>query len=457
MRCSVVIPCHNGADLTRLCIESLLQQVEGGVDEILIVDNGSSDETPTLGTMSPVVRVLPQSRNLGFAGGVNAGIRVARGDSILVLNNDTQAATRLVAELHAALRDHPGLGAVAPVSNHVKGHAYLAVGDHGRDAAGRAELQASLAAAPPLQDVSTLAGLCLLVRRSTFDAVGLFDERFGHGNYEDDDFCLRLRLAGHRLGIAPRAFLHHEGHATFRRLGIDLGEELTRRRAQFTAKWTHDPAGRAHLASLAGDRAAAAEAALAARTAYPLWADADWHLGDWHGTSGDHERAIGHLRAFLRRCPHHAEARLSLARSELQSGSTTRAQQTLQALQHDAPTVPQQVQALRLLGEHAYHRTEPERALDAFLAAAQLHPHDRDLDNWIGLCHLARARIADAAACFERAAARGLAIANNNLGICRARQGDLQAARACFATAERLLPDDATAKANAQAVLALAH
>lgn len=456
MRCSVVIPCHNGAELTRLCIESLLQQTEGTVDEILLVDNGSSDETPTLGAMSPVVRVLPQARNLGFAGGVNAGIRAARGDSILVLNNDTQAATRLVAELHAALRDHPGLGAVAPVSNHVKGHAHLAVGDHGRDAAGRAELQASLAAAPPLQDVSTLAGLCLLVRRPTFDTVGLFDERFGHGNYEDDDFCLRLRLAGHRLGIATRAFLHHEGHATFRRLGLDLGEELARRRAQFTAKWRHDPAGRAHLAALAGDRAAAAEAALAARTAYPLWADADWHLGEWHGARGDHERAIAHLRALLRHCPHHADARLSLARSELQTGPTIRAQQTLRALQHDAPTVPQQVLALRLLGEHAYHRGEHERALDAFQAAAQLHTNDRELDNWLGLCHLASARLAEAATCFQRAAARGLAIATNNLGICRAREGNLQAARACFAEAERLLPDDATTKANAEAMLALA-
>src|SRR5436190_18086827 len=95
MRCSVVIPCHNGADLTRACIASLLHQDGGAPAEILIVDNGSTDATARLASLGLPVRVLEQGRNLGFAGGVNAGIRAASQPLVLVLNNDTQAAPDL--------------------------------------------------------------------------------------------------------------------------------------------------------------------------------------------------------------------------------------------------------------------------------------------------------------------------------------------------------------------------
>src|SRR5688572_4265304 len=119
MQCTVVIPCHNGVELTRACIASLLQQRCGAPAEILLVDNGSTDATPELGALGGPVRVLRQGRNLGFAGGVNAGIRAATQPLVLVLNNDTQAAPDLLTVLAGALASDARLGAVAPVSNYV--------------------------------------------------------------------------------------------------------------------------------------------------------------------------------------------------------------------------------------------------------------------------------------------------------------------------------------------------
>ena len=329
MRCSVVVPCHNGVDLTRACIASLQQQENGPPAEILIVDNGSTDATAGLGSLGAPVRVLPQGRNLGFAGGVNAGIRAAREPLVLVLNNDTRAAPDLLARLAAALASDPGLGAVAPVSNHVKGDARVAVGDLGVTHDGRVAIAAELRRGPALQDVDTLAGLCLLMRRTTFDEVGLFDERFGHGNFEDDDLCLRLRLHGYRLGIARHAFLHHEGHATFRALGLRLEDELVRRRRQFVAKWQHDAAGAATIAALHGDLAGAAQAAHAARTTWPQWPDSDWHLARWHAARGEHPDAIVHFRSLLAACPHHVDAWLGLGCCHLALGDVTAAQRAL--------------------------------------------------------------------------------------------------------------------------------
>lgn len=452
MRCSVVIPCHNGAELTRACIDSLLAQEDGWVPaEILLVDNASRDDTRHLHTMSPRVRVLPQDCNRGFAGGVNAGIRAAHEDLVLVLNNDTRAAANLLRELTNVLASHAAMGAVAPVSNHVKGHARIAVGNRGLTAEGRAGLQAELGQLPPLQDVSTLSGLCLLVARATFDEVGLFDERFGHGNYEDDDFCLRLRLHGYRLGIASRAFLHHEGHATFKSLGLDLRTEIGRRLVQFTEKWRSDPAGAAHLAALGGDVEQAGRAARSARQVYPRWSDADWHLGRWHAAQGDHRRAVEHFQALLRQSPHHADARLAMAQSQLQLGDDEGAAATLQRVVRDAPSSGQQASLFAIVGHHAYRGGRCDEALAAFTSALELTPDDATLHHWLGLCHLGARRPAEAAVHLERAAAAGIAIAVGSLGVCRAQLGDRRGAMADFARAAALLPESTLAHAHAAA------
>lgn len=449
MHCSVVIPCFNGADLTRACIASLLAQEGDDVPfEILLVDNGSTDATSTLGVMSPRVQVLRQERNLGFAGGVNAGLRAARGELVLVLNNDTQAATNMLRELREALLGHPRMGAVAPVSNHVKGDALLPVSDRGRDAAGRAAIRDALAQAPALQDATTLAGLCLMLRRRTVEEVGLFDERFGHGNFEDDDFCLRLRLHGLRLGIAGRAFLHHEGHATFKSMGLDLKQEIHKRRAQFRDKWRHDPAGRAHIAALDDDAPAAAAAARDAAAAWPLWPDADWHLAAAALLRGDHAEGIARLRGFLRQCPLHADARILLAQAHGLRGDVAASDRELVRALDCAPSRPQQARILRRLGERSYRDGRYDDARAQFGALAELNVEQADVHNWIGLCELGAGRVDKATEWFARAATTGLAVAATNLGVCRAKQGRMAEARACFARAVELDPNDATARAN---------
>jgi GT2 family glycosyltransferase len=449
--CSVVIPCHGGADLTRACVDSLLAQEPSPPAEILLVDNASADDTRTLDRLDPRIRVLALPRNLGFAGGVNAGLRAAREPFLLVLNNDTQAAPDLLALLLRELERDPDLGAVAPCSNHVKGAASVPVGDAGRTAQGRAAIRVELASRPALQHVTTLAGLCLLLRRSTLADVGLFDERFGHGNYEDDDFCLRLRLHGYRLGIAGRAFLHHEGHATFRRLGLDLAQELQRRRVQFAAKWRGDPAGRAHLAAWAGDVAGAAAAALEARHVWPRWADADWHLGRWRAACGDAAGAAARFAALRRACPAHADAALAEAAACLAAGDARGADAALAAAARAPLDVGQQRLASVQVGHRAWLDGHHEQALGAFRDALALAPDDAEVHNWIGVCELARGDLASAERHFRSASEHGHALAHTNLGICRSRRNDAAGALASFTRAVELLPHDAVARANLEA------
>jgi len=450
MRCSVVIPCHNGADLTRHCVQSLLAQEGATPAEILLVDNASSDDIGSLARLHPSVRVLRQASNLGFGAGTNAGIRASRGELVLLLNNDTRAATNLLLELTRVLDSSPAIGAVAPVSNHVKGPARLPVGAIGRNAADRAAIAAALRpSTAAVQDVDSLAGLCLLLRRPTLDRVGWFDERFGHGNFEDDDLCLRLRLHGYRLVIARRAFLHHEGHATFRALGLDLPTEIQRRRRQFLDKWRPDPAGRATIAAMHADLRGAATAAAAAQRIWPQWPDADWHLARWHASNDDHAAAARHLRNLLRSCPQHSDAALALGRALRSLGDDDAAGahllQTARTFHLDAM---QLARVLGELGQLDLRRNRPASATAHFLAAAALQPADGSLHNWAGVCQLAGGDLEAAERSFRTAAAADFALAHTNLGICLHRLGRGDEARRSFERAVALLPDDATARQN---------
>lgn len=455
MRCSVVIPCHNGAELTRACIASLLGQTVPPV-EILIVDNHSSDATATLGALDPTVHVIRLPKNLGFAGGVNAGLRAARGDTVLILNNDTQAAATLLRELHDVLDSDARIGACGPVSNHVKGDAHLPVGDFGCDAGQRQELADALQSTEPLlQDADTLSGLCLLVRHRTVREIGLLDDRFGHGNYEDDDFCLRLRMRGYRLAIARRAFLHHEGHATFHALGLDIKAQIQKRLCQFREKWQMHPAGLATLAAIHGNYALAASAAVKAQRQLPTWLDADWHIGRHHELQGDTAIAIRHLRVYLRHCPEHVEARLTLALALIRDGQQREGQQVIeQTMTRHRVTQSQETRTLQRLGQFAYEAGDYSNAAVHLRTALEISPDSGELHNWLGLCELGNDNVTAAAESFAVACQQGFALGHTNLGICQSRLGQLDEAMQNFERAVTLLPDDPVAQANYQAGVA---
>ena len=266
MEVSVVIPCHGGARETVECLHSLrAQDPSPHFDEleILVVDNASPDDTCAQAGQVPGVKVLRQPHNLGFAGGVNAGLRSARGAFLVILNNDTLAGPNLIHRLLDPLLRDQRIAITAPVSNHVKGIARVDTGELGIESADRREVESVLheCAGGKLQDTESLAGLCLAMSRRTHQRIGEFDEVFGRGNYEDDDFCLRARLLGYRLVVVRDAFLHHLGGRTFQALGLDYAETLGETEARFADKWRGDPVGRSTLAVHRGDWDAAAHEA----------------------------------------------------------------------------------------------------------------------------------------------------------------------------------------------------
>jgi hypothetical protein len=84
-------------------------------------------------------------------------------------------------------------------------------------------------------------GLCLCIDRRVIDEIGGIDERFGVGNFEDDDFCLRVRSAGYGIFVCDDVFIHHFGSQTFAANNVDWTATMQQNWRKFAEKWGYPP------------------------------------------------------------------------------------------------------------------------------------------------------------------------------------------------------------------------
>jgi O-antigen biosynthesis protein len=239
---SILIVTHNQLAYTRLCLDSIRTRTDEPY-ELIVIDNASSDGTVGYLRAQNDVRMVTNEVNRGFPAAVNQGIALARGEQILLLNNDVVMTTGWLRRLLRVLRGDPKIGLTGPCSNFVSGPQQVAshyeslaeldgfAWDWGKAHDGRRV------------DVDRLVGFCLLIRRSVVEAVGLLDEQFGLGCFEDDDYCLRAIKAGYRAVIAGDAFVHHFGGRTFVGSGVDFGALMRENERRFRAKWSKENDG----------------------------------------------------------------------------------------------------------------------------------------------------------------------------------------------------------------------
>lgn len=217
---SVIIVTYNGIhEATIPCLESIFKHSGNEDHEIIVVDNNSSDGTQAylteLSGRKPHLRCVLNTTNRGFAGGNNDGIRTASGSILVLLNNDTRVSEGWLAGLRASLSEDDTIGLVGPVSN--------AVGNEQKiftNGVAPAEILAEGAAwvrhsKGDAFETERLGFFCVALRRETANAVGLLDEAFDLGFYEDDDYCLRTRKAGYRLVCREDVFVYHQGSSSF--------------------------------------------------------------------------------------------------------------------------------------------------------------------------------------------------------------------------------------------------
>ena len=238
---SIIIPTYNALDLLRSCVESIRAYTTEPY-EIIVVDNASKDGTDAY-CRSHHIKFISLPDNRGFPIACNIGLLLASGDELLLMNNDVIVSSGWLSNLKSALYSAPDIGIVGPVTNYASGRQQVkteyidVLGYH--EAAERANIPNPR----KWMETKRLVGLCFLLKRELLTSVGLLDERYSPGHYEDDDYCYRARLSGYRLIIAGDCLVHHEGSASFKPLyHSGLQELVERNRKAFIDKWQVNPA-----------------------------------------------------------------------------------------------------------------------------------------------------------------------------------------------------------------------
>ena len=222
---SIIIPTRNGLQLVRQCIESILAKTTYANYEILLIDNGS-DEQETLdyfkklGT-EPRVRVIRDDRPFNYSALNNAAVKVAKGEFVLLLNNDIEIITPTwLTELvsHAARRGVGAVGARLWYPNDTLQHGGVILGIGG--VAGHSHKYLArysngyFCRAKLTQTLSAVTAACLLIRKSIYEEVGGLNEVDLRVAFNDVDFCLRVREAGYRNIWTPFSECYHHESAT---------------------------------------------------------------------------------------------------------------------------------------------------------------------------------------------------------------------------------------------------
>jgi GT2 family glycosyltransferase len=239
---SIVVVTHDNLLFSRLSLESVIACTEYPNYELIVVDNGSGDGTAEwlhrLAAANPHVRLVLNPGNAGFARACNQGLALARGDVLVLLNDDTLVPPGWLPRLTRPLAD-PDVGLVGAVTNRIGNEAevpasYRTWGELLDFAAVRARTHAG-----QVFDIATVTMFCLAMRRDAFARLGPLDQRFGVGLLEDDDYSMRARRAGYRLVCADDAFVHHFGETSFGKLVPSGGynELLEANKRLFEEKW----------------------------------------------------------------------------------------------------------------------------------------------------------------------------------------------------------------------------
>lgn len=214
MKTSIVILTHNQLDITKQCLNSIRKHTPELI-ELIIVDNNSTDGTVAYLKAQADIKVILNEKNYGFAKGCNQGFEISSGENILFLNNDTVVTENWLGNMLKLLYRDEKIGLVGPVTNCISGPQQIPVTYKDLSFLDDFSEKNCKWQARCFKRVMRLVGFCLLVKRKVLEEIGVFDQRFDLGNYEDDDLCLRAVKKGWHLCIALDSYIHHIGSVTF--------------------------------------------------------------------------------------------------------------------------------------------------------------------------------------------------------------------------------------------------
>ena len=210
---TIIIPVLNQSLYTFRCLQSILEYTTSPY-EVIVINNGSADDTPQMLEAMENIRVIHNQENQGFVAACIQGAEAALGKNLLFLNNDTEVTEGWLESLLEPLTDER-VGIVGAKLVYPNGRLQEAGNIIWQDGSGwnygRGD-DPDLPAYSYLKEVDYCSGACLLIPRELYRELGGFDTRFEPAYYEDTDLCFTARRQGYKVIYQPEArVIHHEG------------------------------------------------------------------------------------------------------------------------------------------------------------------------------------------------------------------------------------------------------
>ncbi len=249
---SLIIPVHAHAALTHACLVSIRDRTDGVAYEVILVDDTADAPTKQLLKTVRGARILHNETNLGFLRSMNRGASVARGEWIVLFNNDTEVTRGWLSSMLQCANSSPDVGVVTPKFIYPDGTLNEAGAIVWRDGDawnyGRGD-RADAYHYEYRRETDYGSAAALMVRVDLWNQVGGFDERYIPIYYEDTDLCFAARERGLRVMYEPEAVVVHVEGATS---GTDPTSGAKRHQEQnrqkFARKWQRQLEEQRHFA-----------------------------------------------------------------------------------------------------------------------------------------------------------------------------------------------------------------
>lgn len=235
---SIVILSFNTKELTRNCIDSIRKNVPETSREIVIVDNNSQDDSLSYLREQRDIVLVENDYNAGFPGGCNIGINSSgENNDIWLLNSDTLVTPNALFWLRMALYSSDNVGAAGSTSNYVS-NLQMRNGDE-KNIQELVRYSENINARIDLnyEKKMYLVGFSMLLKRSALKEIGLLDERFNPGNFEDTDISLRLLEKGYSNVLCENSYVIHLGSQSFGKMPKTFNNLLVENGKKFNQKW----------------------------------------------------------------------------------------------------------------------------------------------------------------------------------------------------------------------------
>lgn len=223
---SIIIVNWNGGDVFDSCLKSLSKLAYPNW-ELIVVDNASNDGSELLpkNYKNPINKytLIKNNKNLGFAPANNKGYKSAKGDYILLLNNDTKVTPSFLTKMVKRMQKDMNVGVLQPkiymmdepnrldnAGSFLTRIGFLEHWGFGEKDSSEFDIETA---------VFSAKGACMLIKREVIEKVGLFDDAF-KSYFEESDFCWRVWLGGWKVLFFPKAHIYHKVGFTLQRLDV---------------------------------------------------------------------------------------------------------------------------------------------------------------------------------------------------------------------------------------------